>query len=40
MKPLEASTGERSARGRGKRNKPDQEVSTLRIEEEGTCILP
>jgi hypothetical protein len=36
MKPLEASTGERSARGREKGNKPDQEGGTLMVEEEGT----
>ena len=40
MKPLEASTGERSTRGRRKGDNPAQEGRTLRVQEEETHILP
>ena len=40
MKPLEASTGERSTRGRRKRDNPTQEGGTLRVHEQENHILP
>ena len=40
MKPLEASTGERSTRGRRKGDNPAQKGGTLRVQEEETNILP
>ena len=39
MKPLEASTGERSTRGRREGDNPTQKGETLRVQEEETNIL-